>query len=271
MFDDRFGAYYDTGQISGGPLTGSAPFSNNGDPLAHAILYSDNVVINNTLQSDAALEITQNGCLIVSCAAITIATGGLALEGYAAAGGAVTLRMGLIRAGWMAEDMALAEAGTYTGGAGTVYMASRGAPAGGKLAEVAGEALESAAAKRGVVAIDANTLIRAIEAGEGGAVDAALAGRQPLVAVTAAKEFLRKGDPAALRSWLSQRGGQIVASALEQDVAALQAQAQSMGRSLKPKDARVAASALREGVPVITRDKRFRNFLNAIGIGGEEF
>jgi len=153
MFDDRFGAYYDTGQISGGPLTGSAPFSNNGDPLAHAILYSDNVVINNTLQSDAALEVTQDGWLIVSAGALTIATGGLALEGYAAAGGAVTLRMGLIRAGWMAEDMALAEGGNIGVGAGSVYMASRGAPVGGKVAAVAEEALESAAHGRGSGAV----------------------------------------------------------------------------------------------------------------------
>lgn len=123
----------------------------------------------------------------------------------------------------------------------------------------------------GNVAIDANTAIRAIEAGESAAVDAALAGRTPVIPIQAVKEFLVKGDVNALRGFLSSRGGRVAAGASDEAAAALQGQATALGRSLKPKDARVAASAQKEGVPLITRDTKLRKFLNAIGIGGESF
>jgi hypothetical protein len=114
-------------------------------------------------------------------------------------------------------------------------------------------------------------LIRGIEAGEGAAVDAALAGRQPLVSITAAKEFLRGGDYGALRSFLSARGGRIGAAARSGDISALQSQATSLGRVLRTNDASVVGSAVREGVPLITRDQRLLNFLKEAGIPGQSF
>ncbi len=123
----------------------------------------------------------------------------------------------------------------------------------------------------GNVAIDANAAIRAIEAGEAAALDAALAGRSPIIPIQAVKEFLVKGDVNALRGFLTSRGGRVAAGASDEAAAALQAEAKALGRSLKPKDAKVAASAQKEGVPLITRDQKLRKFLNAIGIGGESF
>lgn len=87
----------------------------------------------------------------------------------------------------------------------------------------------------------------------------------------AVREFLARGDKQALRDFLSARGGSVARSGTQTDVAALREQASSMGRSLKPKDARVAASAQAEGVPLITRDRKLRNFMNASGLGGENF
>jgi len=127
------------------------------------------------------------------------------------------------------------------------------------------------AVERGTAALDANALVLAIEKGEAAAVDAALAGRIPIVSITAAKEFLKKGEVGLLREFLAERGGRIAAAGTEKVAAALRAQAEALGRVLKLKDSRVAASALREGVPVITADSKFQRFLNAVGIGGIGF
>jgi predicted nucleic acid-binding protein len=130
---------------------------------------------------------------------------------------------------------------------------------------------EGGALQKGRVALDNNALIAAIESNQAGAVDAAIGGRQPLVSRQAVREFLRKGDKDALRGFLIDRHGHIAKSGTEVDVASLRARAEAMGRSTKIKDIRVAASAQMEGIPVITRDARFRNFLNEVGIGGEPF
>jgi len=134
------------------------------------------------------------------------------------------------------------------------------------------KSLEKASdASRGRVALDNNALVGAIEKGEASAVDAALAGRAPVVSRQAVREFLARGDKQALREFLGARGGSVAKSGSQADIAALQAQASSMGRSLKIKDARVAGSAQAEGVPLITRDRKLRNFMNASGLGGESF
>ena len=73
------------------------------------------------------------------------------------------------------------------------------------------------------------------------------------------------------RAFLSERGGGLAAAGSEADALALQRQAAAMGRSLGLNDARIAASAVTEGVPILTNDVRFARFLNAIGIGGEGF
>jgi predicted nucleic acid-binding protein len=121
------------------------------------------------------------------------------------------------------------------------------------------------------VSLDNNALIAGIENGNAAGVDAAIAGRTPIISRQVVREFLGKGDVDALRQFLSQRGGRVGLSGTEAEVQALQVQAASMGRRLGIGDARVAGSAAREGTPVITNDKGFRNFLNQAGIGGEGF
>jgi predicted nucleic acid-binding protein len=113
--------------------------------------------------------------------------------------------------------------------------------------------------------------VAAIEKGESAAVDAAFAGRTPVVSRQAVREFLARGDKQALREFLRARGGNVAKSGTQADITALQAQASSMGRSLKVKDARVVGSAQAEGVPLITLDRKLRNFMNAVGLGVESF
>jgi predicted nucleic acid-binding protein len=116
------------------------------------------------------------------------------------------------------------------------------------------------------VVLDANALIGALAEGALAEVDIALAGRQPLVPIRAAKEFLRKNSPDALRAFLSERGGRIARAGSQSDAKSLQDLARTLGkrkskRVLKPKDAEVAASALKEETNVLTRDRKFRRFL----------
>ena len=189
--------------------------------------------------------------------------------------------------GWTAVGKGLATdlaVNMATGGVGKLAMkagkaAATTARSSGSLNDAAGQARQaSAMAKReagvdGAVALDNNALIAAIENGESAAVDAALKGRTPVVSRQAVKEFLKKGDKSELREFLSDRGGKVGKAGSEADVRALQDQAAQMkpSRNLRTKDARVAASAQAEGVPLITRDKKLRNFMNESGLGGEGF
>jgi hypothetical protein len=118
----------------------------------------------------------------------------------------------------------------------------------------------------GEASVDVNALINAIEKGEMAALDRALAGRAPVVPITAAKEFLKRGDVSSLRSFLTARGGRIGAAGSASAIATLQQMATAAGRVLKSKDAAVVASALKDGLPVITRDSKLLRFLqNVIG------
>ena len=132
--------------------------------------------------------------------------------------------------------------------------------------------LGTSAISKGVVALDTNALIAATQEGKAAEVLAAIAGRTPVVSRTAVREFLAGGNSiAVLREYLSSIGGRIAAAGTEAEAAALRAQATQMGRSLGVNDSRVGASAAREGAETITNDKRFRNFLNAVGLGGIGF
>jgi len=125
---------------------------------------------------------------------------------------------------------------------------------------------------KGVVALDTNALIAATQEGKAAEVLAAIAARTPVVSRTAVREFLAGGNSVAvLREYLASIGGRIAAAGTEAEAAALRAQATQMGRSLGVNDSRVGASAAREGAETITNDKRFRNFLNAVGLGGLGF
>jgi hypothetical protein len=114
-------------------------------------------------------------------------------------------------------------------------------------------------------------LIRTIEGGEVAAVDAALAGRIPIVSITAAKQFLAKGNGAALRAFLAERGGRIGVAASRAKIRALQTHVTSLGRALSAADAAIVGSAVRAGVPLITRDQQVLNFLKAAALRGEPF
>jgi predicted nucleic acid-binding protein len=122
----------------------------------------------------------------------------------------------------------------------------------------------------GVAHLDTNALIRALDKGETTAIDSALAGRTPVISITAAKEYLAKGDVNALRKFLSERGGNIGTAATEQEIQSLITQAQLMGRVLKSSDAAVAGSAIKEGASLITNDSRLAKFMQEAGysVGG---
>ncbi|HVX90051.1 MAG TPA: hypothetical protein VHC20_00005 [Candidatus Paceibacterota bacterium] len=98
-------------------------------------------------------------------------------------------------------------------------------------------------------------------------VDAQIAGRQPLVPIAVAREFIPSHGAQALRDFLMERGGRIAKAGSEATAADLRA----LGKQLRPKrvlhvaDSHVAASALVENVPVYTFDKKFYKYLVAIG------
>lgn len=116
----------------------------------------------------------------------------------------------------------------------------------------------------GSAILDTNAVIAAVERGEAATV---LAGRIPLIPITAVKEFLRGGGSIeALRSFLVANGGRVALAGEEAVAANLRTQAAQMGRVLHTADSRIAASAVREGVPIVTEDRRFANFLRAAGI-----
>jgi RHS repeat-associated protein len=139
-------------------------------------------------------------------------------------------------------------------------------------AEIA--AAEGAVASEGAAAalLDTNAVIAAVEGGNAAAVDAALAGATPYVSPTVIAEFTAGGgDMAELEALLSARGGGMLAAETEGDATALQSLATSMGRSLGANDAAIASAARSAGMPVITNDSQFLNFLKASGIGGSTF
>jgi len=120
-------------------------------------------------------------------------------------------------------------------------------------------------------ALDANALIRGLDFNELAAVDAALAGRVPVISIRAAREYLMKGDINALRDFLQQRGGRMGSAGTAEQISLLQEQARVLGRVISFTDAEVAASAIREGIPLIARDKQLIRFLQAAGYTVETF
>ena len=117
------------------------------------------------------------------------------------------------------------------------------------------------------MALDTNAVIAAVERGQ-----SVLGGRAPVVPITAVKEFLRGGgSSAALREFLTANGGRIGLAGQEATATGLRQQAAGLGRVLRLGDSRVAAGAMREGIPLVTNDRKFGNFLRAIGYSVEGF
>ncbi|EGO63757.1 type II toxin-antitoxin system VapC family toxin, partial [Acetonema longum] len=126
-------------------------------------------------------------------------------------------------------------------------------------------AVKGPSATTQIVHLDTNALVRALDRGEVAAIDAALAGRTPVVSITAAKEYLAKGDVEVLRQFLSERGGRIGSATTQAEIDNLIQQANALGRVLKASDASVAGSAIKEGATLITNDARLARFLRAVG------
>jgi predicted nucleic acid-binding protein len=129
------------------------------------------------------------------------------------------------------------------------------------------------AAAKGTIVLDADPIISAIGQGRAAAVDAAIAGRTPLVPITAAKQVIGRHGADTLREFLAARGGRIALAGSE----ATAAQLRGLGPTFKPArvlgvaDSRIAASAVREGAPVLTNDRKFFRFLRAIGQPAEGY
>lgn len=63
---------------------------------------------------------------------------------------------------------------------------------------------------------------------------------------------------------MKEIGAKIVGNGgTEAQLQAIEAEANAMGRNIKPKDARVATSAANNGAAVLTRDEKLFNFLEA--------
>jgi hypothetical protein len=119
--------------------------------------------------------------------------------------------------------------------------------------------------------VDANIVMRAMNSPEGlAAVDAQLAGRAPVVSPQAVREFARRDDPARLQEWLARRGGRTGAQPEPADVGSLMAEGVAYnltpgrvrGPIVNDGDAQVLASALQDGLPVLTDDAGFARFMN---------
>ncbi len=156
------------------------------------------------------------------------------------------------------------------GDAAGLALSIGGAKVVGLPLKAAASRIVSSAKGIGSVALDNNAIIAAVINGRAADV---LKGRSPVVSITAAKEFLRGPGRTAdqLRAFLTAHGGRIGASGQEAAVDALQAKATALGRVLHRPDARVVASAMREGLPLATNDTRLYKFLQAIGVANEQF
>ncbi len=151
-----------------------------------------------------------------------------------------------------------------------MIMAGGEGAVGGSADDVARAAARGGgAAGAPAVILDTNAVIAAVEKGE---ISAILQGRSPVVPITAAKEFLQGGGSAnALRTFLRLNGGRLGLAGREDVASRLRTQASVGGRSLGLGDSRIAASASREGLSVVTRDRQFRNFLGWVGLPAESF
>lgn len=125
----------------------------------------------------------------------------------------------------------------------------------------------TSAVEKSVVSLDNNALIKAVEGGGKEAVKKAIGNDVPIVSITAAKEFLVKGEKQQLKSFMTEIGATISkkgASAAQ--VKQLQAKAISLGRKLAINDASIVGGAINNNASILTNDKRLINFLQAFGV-----
>ncbi|MFF1681929.1 polymorphic toxin-type HINT domain-containing protein [Streptomyces sp. NPDC058256] len=128
------------------------------------------------------------------------------------------------------------------------------------------------------VAVDTNAVTDALSGAKTAEVDAALAGRAPVLSPTAHRELLEGGHSAdAIGSWLAERGGRMGPASTSNGVASLQARLRGMwkGKSFNPMiaddDASVLHSAVQDGLSIITNDKRFYKNIDRLGYSSERY
>ncbi|MEU9897710.1 DUF6531 domain-containing protein [Streptomyces phaeochromogenes] len=128
------------------------------------------------------------------------------------------------------------------------------------------------------VAIDTNPMIDALNGSRTADVDAALAGRAPVLSPQAHRELIEGGHtPEAISNWLTERGGRMGPEATDQGVTDIQGRLKDMwkGKSFNPMirtdDAKVLDSASQEGLSLITNDKKFYQNAERLGYTTERY
>lgn len=116
------------------------------------------------------------------------------------------------------------------------------------------------------VSLESNALVAAVEGGKKSDVKAAIGNDKPIVSITAAKEFLAKGDKGALKDFMKETGATIGKKGGSADqVKSLQNQANGTRRTVGKNNASITAGAANNSATVILNDKRMTNFMRAIG------
>ncbi|MFO0547056.1 MAG: DUF6531 domain-containing protein [Polyangiaceae bacterium] len=130
------------------------------------------------------------------------------------------------------------------------------------------------------VALDANAVTGMFERGEKAQVEAAMAGRKPVLTQDVVDEYLmgppnarspadRAAREAQLNAWLAQHGGRIAPAADAASGQAIQTQVRGSGtvkqpRNISDPDSRVLAGAVRENVALLSRDKQVKHAGNQV-------
>jgi RHS repeat-associated protein len=123
-----------------------------------------------------------------------------------------------------------------------------------------------------LVSLDNNALSAAINEGKKDLVKASIGSDKPIVSITAAKEYLAFGNKVDLKGFMTEIGARISKNGgSASQAAALQQTASAMGRSLKPNDAMILAGAINNKAAVMTADRKFSNFIKAIGFSARSF
>jgi RHS repeat-associated protein len=123
------------------------------------------------------------------------------------------------------------------------------------------------------VALDANPIIAALVEGRLQDVDKALDRRVPVISPRALQESTAIGHPTrvAVMAFLARRAGRIGPEARPAQVTGLEELASNIGRVLRLRDAEVLDSAIQDDLPIITNDRRFYRFMNAINYPNERY
>jgi len=155
-----------------------------------------------------------------------------------------------------------------------VQLATFVVPGGKAEAAIANEAknLVVSQVEKKLVSLDNNALTAAIKEGKKDLVKQSIGADKPIVSITAAKEYLVSGTKAELKGFMKEIGATISKKGgSASQSAALQQTASSMGRSLGKNDAMILAGAMNNNAAVMTADKKFTNFMKAIGFPTRNF